>query len=418
MAGRAVGANAPYTFSRPFPVHWLLERPYPTSSRTPRIPQPRTTARVFRHRCATLSSPLDPTPNHAPQSTPKPQPATASHPSDSPRAAPLLNDLLSESEPTLFHTLPSESHLRLDKLLSARFPTVSRSYLQSLFSTDQILVNGAPPSSKSTKAPPHSLVSIQFTPPPRDLPLTPEDLPLTILYQDAHLLAVNKPPGLVTHPAPGHWSGTLVHALTYHYPDIRELGGPRPGIVHRLDKGTSGILLVARTHTAQARLMQQFAERKVRKEYVAITVGNPCGKGCSGRVVEEGIGRCDKDRMRMAVMSEEKGGKYARSTVRVHGRDERGLLHAVGVEIETGRTHQIRVHMRYCRAPVLGDELYGAVDVNWRWRGKVKRCMLHARKVEFEHPLSGEKMVVEARVAEDMREVLKGVYPGYEDEGW
>eukprot|EP00177_Eucheuma_denticulatum_P007737 GFKZ01014076.1.p1 GENE.GFKZ01014076.1~~GFKZ01014076.1.p1 ORF type:complete len:415 (+),score=28.83 GFKZ01014076.1:414-1658(+) len=414
MACRAMGAKSLYTFSRPLSIERMLPHRHPRPHRTPLTHQTRTTVRVFPHPRATLSSQPDPVPINIA----KPPPATTPSPPAPPHGAPLLNDLLSESEPTIFHTLPSESHLRLDKLLSARFPTVSRSYLQSLFSTRQILINGSPPPSKSTKAPPHSLISIQFTPPPRALPLTPEDLPLDILYQDAHLLAINKPPGIVTHPAPGHWSGTLVHALTYHYADIRELGGPRPGIVHRLDKGTSGILLVARTHTAQSRLMQQFAERRVKKQYVAITVGNPCGKGCTGRVVEAGIGRCGKDRMRMTVMSEEEGGKYARSTVRVHGRDERGLLHAVGVEIETGRTHQIRVHMRHCRAPVLGDELYGAVDVNWRWRGSVKRCMLHAGRVEFEHPVSGERVAVQARLAEDMREVMKGVYPGFEEEGW
>lgn len=165
--------------------------------------------------------------------------------------------------------------------------------------------------------------------------------------------------------------------------------------------------------------MRQFATRKVRKQYIAICVGNPCGAGCVARTVDEPIGRAINDRLRMAVVAEEAGGKSARSVVRVHASDERGLLHAVSVGIETGRTHQIRVHMRHCRAPVLGDDLYGAIDVNRRFRGKVERPMLHAFRVEFEHPVDGGAVGIEAKLPEDMRQVMKRVvYPEFEKEKW
>lgn len=324
-----------------------------------------------------------------------------------------------DSPSTTFQITPSESNHRLDKILASRFQTVSRTYLQALFTHNQILLNGTPPPSKSHKPSSGDQIYIHFTPLPRDLPITPENLPLHILHEDAHLLAINKPPGMVIHPAPGNWTGTLVHALTFHYSDIRALGGPRPGIVHRLDKGTSGVLLVARTEAAQRGLMRQFAGREVRKQYVAICVGNPCGVGCVARVVDEPIGRAINDRLRMAIVAEEAGGKKARSVIKVHGSDGRGLLHAVSVGIESGRTHQIRVHTRHCRAPVLGDELYGALDVNRRFRGKVGRPMLHALRVEFEHPVEGREMVVEAKLPEDMREVMgRVVYPEFEREGW
>lgn len=189
--------------------------------------------------------------------------------------------------------------------------------------------------------------------------------------------------------------------------------------MHRLDKGTSGVILVARTEAAQRGLMSQFADRKIQKQYVAICVGNPCGVGCVARVVDEPIGRAINDRLRMAVIAEEAGGKRARSVVKVHASDGRGLLHAVSVRIESGRTHQIRVHMRHCRAPVLGDELYGALDVNRRFRGKVGRPMLHALRVEFEHPVKGGKIMVEAKLPEDMKEIMgKVVYPEFQREGW
>lgn len=311
-----------------------------------------------------------------------------------------------------FGILAAEAGKRLDKVLASRFEGMSRSYLQTLFDDGNVLLNGKAMTAKSHKPGEGDRIEIRFVTPQRELPITPENIPLDILYEDEHMVAVNKPAGMVVHPAPGNWTGTLVHALTYRYADIRRLGGPRPGIVHRLDKGTSGVVLAARTAEAQRGLMREFAQRRVRKEYIAVTVGNPAGAGCVARRVDEPVGRCPVDRTRMAVVPVEAGGKPAESWVTVEGRDGRGLLHAVRVEIATGRTHQIRVHLRHVRAPVLGDEVYGAGDVNRRFRTAAGRPQLHARRVRLRHPCTGAGLDVSAPLADDMGGLLGRVMPG------
>lgn len=311
-----------------------------------------------------------------------------------------------ETEPEIFHVTSIEAGKRLDKMLATRFPSVSRSYLQTLLDDGHVLINGNPGAPKSRKTTAGETVEVRFVTPERELPITPEDIPLDILYEDEHLVAINKPAGMVVHPAPGNWTGTLVHALTFRYASLREMGGPRPGIVHRLDKGTSGVLIVGLTAAAQRGLMNLFASRQVLKEYVAITVGNPAGPGCVSRTISEPIGRSPTDRLRMAIVPEDAGGRSAKSRVRLVGKDSRGLLHVCRVEIESGRTHQIRVHLRHAEAPVLGDELYGAHNVNKRFRTAAKRAMLHAERLKFEHPVSGAEIDVRARVAEDMRTLV------------
>lgn len=305
--------------------------------------------------------------------------------------------------PEIFHVTPEESGTRLDKSLASRLPTVSRSYLQTLLDLGHVQINGSVATSKSRKTAAGDVVQVRMVTPERELPITPEDIPLDILYEDDHIVAINKPAGMVVHPAPGNWTGTLVHALTFRYDSLRAIGGPRPGIVHRLDKGTSGVLLAGLTAEAQRGLMELFARRRVRKEYIAITVGNPAGSGCVSRTIDEPIGRCVTDRMRMAVVSEDSGGRRARSRVSVVGKDVRGLLHVCRVEIESGRTHQIRVHMRHVDAPVVGDEVYGIEHVNRRFRKAAGRTMLHAEGIGLEHPVTGNWMEVCAPVAEDMK---------------
>lgn len=316
-----------------------------------------------------------------------------------------------------FRVSAHEAGKRLDKLISERFNERSRTYIQSLLSSSCVTVDDSTVTTKSVKPCVDQLITVRFLPIQRDLPLIPESIPLNVVYEDPYLVIVNKPAGMVIHPAPGNWTGTLVHTLCYHYPEIASQGGPRPGIVHRLDKGTSGLIVVARTPETAAAMSARFANRQVRKQYIAITVGNPAGKGCVGRSIDAAIGRCPIDRFRMTILDENAGGRPAHSTVRAIAHDSAGLLHVVCVNIETGRTHQIRVHLRHVRAPVLGDDLYGARDVNRRFASAATRPMLHAQRLTFEHPITGKEIDVTAPLSDDMHTLLRRVvYPNFETE--
>lgn len=316
-----------------------------------------------------------------------------------------------------FRVADYEVGKRLDKLISERFNEKSRTYIQSLLSSSCVSVDDVVVNAKSAKLVADQLVTIRFLPTQRDLPLTPEPVPLDIAYEDSDLVVVNKPAGMVVHPAPGNWTGTLVHALCHRYPDIADQGGARPGIVHRLDKGTSGLIVVARSREVASSIASQFSQRQVFKEYIAITIGNPAGKGCVGRSINAAIGRCPVDRLRMAVVDGNAGGRPAYSTVHTLAHDDAGLLHAVRVHIGSGRTHQIRVHLRHVRAPVLGDDIYGARDVNRRFASSATRPMLHARRLTFDHPVTGVKLDIKAPLAEDMQNLLsRVVYPNFKAE--
>jgi 23S rRNA pseudouridine1911/1915/1917 synthase len=325
------------------------------------------------------------------------------------------DDDLVDAEHDTFVVAAADAGHRLDRLLPSHYQAQSRSYFQALIDDRLVRVNDVVCTAKARKAVAGDTIHVCFVTPTRDLPLTPEDIALDILYEDEHMVVVNKPAGLVVHPAPGNWTGTLVHALAFRYRDLLGLGGPRPGIVHRLDKGTSGVMLAARTADAHRALTAMFAAREVEKTYVAITVGNPAGDGCTSRIVDAPIGRSRADRLRMAVMEEDAGGKHARSVVRVVGCDTRSLLHVVELGLETGRTHQLRVHLRHVRAPVLGDDLYGAFDVNRRFRSAASRPLLHAHRLRFAHPLTGREVDIKAPLPDDMRTLLRtGLLPDFE----
>jgi 23S rRNA pseudouridine1911/1915/1917 synthase len=317
-----------------------------------------------------------------------------------------------------FTVLEDHAGARMDRVLTAQFPGQSRSYFQVLIDQGLVSVNGNPMTVKKRKAIPGDEVKVDFITPQHEMPLTAEDIPLDVLYEDEHIVIINKNAGMVVHPAPGNWTGTMVHALAWRYSDHLALGGPRPGIVHRLDKGTSGVIVAARTERAHRLMTGMFAAREVEKTYLAISVGNPAGEGCSSCVLDSPIGRSPMDHARMAVVEESAGGKRARSVVSVRGSDARGLLHIVEIGLETGRTHQIRVHLRNARAPVLGDDLYGAADVNRRFKSAASRPLLHAHRLKFRHPVNGEIVDVAARLPEDMLTLLQrgGVYPGFETE--
>lgn len=322
-----------------------------------------------------------------------------------------------EGERVVFEVAATEVGLRVDKVITGRVEGQSRSYFQMLMDEGNVLVDGAVTRAKARKVAAGEVVEVRFITPMRDMPMEPEDIPLQVLYEDEHIVAINKAAGMVVHPAPGNWTGTLVNALAFRYKEILALGGSRPGVVHRLDKGTSGVIVAAKSAEAHRALTEMFAEREVEKTYLAITVGNPAGEGCLAAVVNEPIGRNKVDRLRMAIVPEDAGGKAARSIVEVLQSDERRLLHIVRVGIETGRTHQIRVHLRHRRTPVLGDDLYGAPDLNHRFRSAAPRPMLHAHRLRFAHPLTGQQLDIHAKLPDDMRTLLeRQIFPAFADE--
>ncbi|PXF41646.1 putative RNA pseudouridine synthase [Gracilariopsis chorda] len=326
-----------------------------------------------------------------------------------------------QSQVETFQTTAEQTGTRIDKLLACRFKERSRSYIQSLISSGHVQIDGKSPVSKSHRVVPGCEIVVNLVPTEREQPVAAEEIPLEILYEDEHVVFVNKQAGMVVHPAPGNWSGTVVNALAHRYKSLREMNSSRAGIVHRLDKGTSGVLLAGKTQQACEKLSELFAARQLKKEYIAITVGNPAGKGCISRIIDEPVGRCPTDRIRMCVLPEHSGGRSAKSVVQVVASDARSLLHVVKVGIETGRTHQIRVHLRHARAPVLGDELYGAGDINHRFSTLASRPLLHAWKLSLRHPFTNEFLTVTSELPRDMRSLLKRViYPTFEEEqrGW
>lgn len=311
-----------------------------------------------------------------------------------------------------FHISSTEAGERLDKVLHTRFPGRSRSYFQTLLKTGLVTLDDKPVT-KSAKPSCGDKISLTFNTPAREQPLLAESGDLCVLYEDEHMIAINKPAGMVVHPAPGNWSGTLVNLLAGCYPDIRELGGARPGVVHRLDRGTSGVILVARTESMQRQLAQLFADRKIGKEYLAVTVGNPAGSDCLSKWIAQPIGRSAVDRLKMDIVPEEAGGRDAKSLFQVLAVDDRRLLHLCKVRIVTGRTHQIRVHARYTRTPVLGDELYGALDINKRLG--IERTMLHAWRVTLKHPVTGAAITIETAPPSDMARVMETIRPRFRE---
>jgi 23S rRNA pseudouridine1911/1915/1917 synthase len=290
-----------------------------------------------------------------------------------------------------------EAGQRLDHFLTSKCPGQSRSFLNKLISASYVLVD-----SQHVKAG-HRLresetVSVVI-PPPQASVLVPEHVDFTILREDDHLLVINKPPGLVVHPAGGHQSGTLVHGLLHLCKELPAAAVGRPGIVHRLDKDTSGVMLVAKTDYALRTLMADFKDRKIRKMYHALLLR--CPRENEGRVVAP-IGRHPVDRKKMAVRPVQ--GKYAVTTWHVLERFANGWCLAE-IGIETGRTHQIRVHMASIKAPVAGDLLYGgAVDRHASLRPT--RQMLHASTLRFNHPLTGEELCCTAPLCDDMQMLL------------
>jgi 23S rRNA pseudouridine1911/1915/1917 synthase len=295
-----------------------------------------------------------------------------------------------EAETLAFEVSAEAAGQRLDSFLAAHIADVSRTTLQRIIEDGDVLVSTrARKASYKLRA--GEQVEIELTPQPSH-ELAPEDIPLEIVFEDDDLLVVNKPAGLVVHPAAGVYSGTLANALAFHFQQLPASGGSlRPGIVHRLDRNTSGLLVVAKTSAAHENLSDQFRAREVFKSYVALVHG--VVREESGQV-EEPLARDPRQRTRMAV---KKGGRTALSLWRVKRRFVRFTL--LDVEIKTGRTHQIRVHMAWLKHPVVGDEVYGAgrdrnvPDSALRTRiAALGRHVLHAERLGFRHPRTGAPM--------------------------
>lgn len=294
------------------------------------------------------------------------------------------------SSETIFVT-PEEETLRLDKLLAGRFPDYSRSYFQFLIDEGCVLASGRI-IKKREKLKAGDEIDICFVLTP-EISLQPEDIALDILYEDEHLLIVNKPPGMVVHPAPGHPSGTFANALIHHCKNMRPKDATdlRPGIVHRLDKDTSGLLIAAKSSAAHQKLVSLFASRQIEKHYLAVCIGTP-----KIERIEAPIGRHQKKRQEMTVCTEK--GKEATTLCRVIA--EAGPLSLVSLQILTGRTHQIRVHMKHVGFPVLGDPVYGSTYKNEKYGAN--RQLLHAHRLKFIHPFTSALIEIEAPIPTEL----------------
>jgi 23S rRNA pseudouridine1911/1915/1917 synthase len=303
-------------------------------------------------------------------------------------------------------TVPEDSEgVRLDRFLVSLLPERSRSQIQRLIKEGHVLVGGrAGKANLAVKSGQEVSVDV---PEPIDPVPKPEALPLPILYQDHDLIVIDKPAGMVVHPAAGHESGTLVNALLHHVDDLSGIGGEkRPGIVHRLDRGTSGLMVVAKHDSAHEELARQFAEREVEKEYIALT----WGEVMAGRRIDAPIGRDPSNRKKMS--SESARVRRSREAVtRIVRAEHFGrMLTLANVAIHTGRTHQIRVHLSAIGHPVVGDALYGGVHRrvpgDLRAVNHLDRPFLHAARLVFKHPEDDRRMEFTSELPADLQRVL------------
>lgn len=311
---------------------------------------------------------------------------------------------------------PGQSLIRIDKFLFDRLANTSRSRIAAAARSGNILVNGRA-EKPSYKVKPRDEISVVLPYPVRESELAPENIPLNVLFEDEHLLVLDKPAGLVVHPGHGNWTGTLVNALLYHFgqlPSAKGQPSPRPGLVHRLDKDTSGVMVVGKTEDALAHLAKQFYDRTNDRRYLALVWGDP--DGSEGRI-EGHLGRSHKDRTVMQVFPEGEHGKPAVTHWKVVERFT--YVSLVECKLETGRTHQIRAHMKWIGHPLFNDADYGGDrilkgTVFTKYRQFVENCFelcprqaLHAYLLEFTHPSSGKTMRFESPLPADMQGLVE-----------
>lgn len=308
-----------------------------------------------------------------------------------------------------------QSLLRIDKFLMDRIPNATRNKIQNAIKSEAVLVNENPIKA-SYKVKPLDIITISLPQPPRDTDVVPENIPLNIVYEDEHLLVVNKLAGMVVHPAYQNWTGTLVNALAYHFQNLptSQNGEGRPGLVHRIDKDTSGLLVIAKTELAMSHLAKQFYDHSIQREYQAIVWGTP--KAEHG-TINAHLGRSLKDRRVTAVFPAGDFGRHAITHYKILQSFDYVTL--IQCRLETGRTHQIRAHMQYLGHPIFNDSTYGGDKVlkgaiTTKYKQFVDNCFkliprqaLHAKSLGFIHPSTKKQMYFESDLPEDFNAVLE-----------
>jgi len=314
-----------------------------------------------------------------------------------------------------FKADPGQSLLRIDKFLSDRLENSSRTRIQNAANAGNILVNNNTVK-PSYKIKPGDIVQVVLPTPPREIELIPENIPLNIVYEDDDVLVVNKEPGMVVHPAYGNYTGTLVNALMWHFRDLPlfNTGESRPGLVHRLDKNTSGILVIAKNEYALNRLSKQFYDRTTDRRYNAIIWGIPDPQ--EGTITGN-VGRSIKDRKIMQVFKDDTEGKTAITHYKVL--ENLGYISLIECKLETGRTHQIRVHFSHIKHPLFNDEEYGGNQILkgttfTKYQQFIKNCFkilprqaLHAKSLAFDHPVTGKRLCFDSNLPDDMIQVIE-----------
>ena len=312
-----------------------------------------------------------------------------------------------------FDVPKGQALLRIDKYLMLLVPNATRNKIQNAATAGDIYVNDIPVKS-NYKVKPLDVVRILLSHPPFENRVDPEDIPLDIVYEDDSLLLINKPPGLVVHPGHGNYTGTLVNALAFHFQNLPLNSSERPGLVHRIDKNTSGLLVIAKTEEAMTHLAKQFEDKTSEREYIALVWGNV--KEDEG-TIEGNIARHVKDRMQMAVFPEGDQGKYAVTHYKVLERF--GYVTLVSCKLETGRTHQIRVHMKYIGHTLFNDERYGGDLILkgttfTKYKQFIDNCFktlprqaLHAKTLGFIHPVTKEFMQFDTELPQDMQNCIE-----------
>lgn len=332
----------------------------------------------------------------------------------------LLDEEDNCAEPEMYehHRIEAENGqnlLRVDKFLMTRLPNASRTKIQEAADAGNIRVNGNPVKS-SYKVKPRDIVTVMMAYPRREIEIIPEDIPLDIVYEDEALLVVNKPAGMVVHPSYGHYSGTLVNALAWHLRGnpLFNAADPRPGLVHRIDKDTSGLLVVAKTEKAKNHLAAQFFHKTSSRRYIAVCWGNLESE--TGTITGN-IGRSLANRKVMACFPDGSHGKPAVTHWRVLER--LGYVNVIECILETGRTHQIRAHFKHIRHPLFNDKDYGGDEILKgttfaKYRQFVQNCFdtcprqaLHAKTLGFDHPLTGERLSFDSPLPDDMRRLIE-----------
>ena len=314
-----------------------------------------------------------------------------------------------------FKADPGQSLLRVDKFLSDRLENSSRTRIQNAANAGNILVNDNPVK-PNYKIKPGDIVQVVLPTPPREIELIPENIPLNIVYEDDDVLVVNKEPGMVVHPGYGNYTGTLRNALMWHFRDLPlfNTGESRPGLVHRLDKNTSGILVIAKNEYALNRLSKQFFDRTTDRIYNALVWGIP--DPLEGTITGN-VGRNIKDRKVMQVFKDGSDGKTAITHYKVI--EDLGYISLIECKLETGRTHQIRVHLSHIKHPLFNDEEYGGDKILkgttfTKYQQFIKNCFkilprqaLHAKSLAFDHPVTGKRLSFDSSLPDDMVQVIE-----------